>query len=196
VDWIVSYTIDRDDRIHSVSDAWVAFALANNGEHLLPPAILGRELWQMVSDLTTRHVYQVLLRNVRAGTGAVGFQFRCDSPAERRLLSMHMTLRSDDQVEFETALVRDQPRVPLPMLDPSVPRSGELLRICAWCMRVPVSEGRWAELEDAIREMRLFERPMPPPLTHGMCPRCHDNVMGLFDSGPGNSAPVVFGSLP
>lgn len=196
MDWIVSYRIDRDDRICAVSDAWVAFALANSGQQLLPPSILGRDLWSMLGDPTTRQVYQALLGKVRAGTGPVRFQFRCDAPGERRLLSMHITLHDEGQVQFETAVVRDQPRVPVSLLDPSMARSEALLRICAWCMRIPVADGRWVELEDGIREMGLFDQPSLPSLTHGMCPSCFHRVMGALDTGPSDDAPVILGGLP
>jgi hypothetical protein len=41
--------------------------------------------------------------------------------------------------------------------------------------------GRWCEVEDAIAEMRLFERDRPPHVTHGICPRCNERVLRELD---------------
>lgn len=195
--WVVTYCIDRLDRICSVNDAWVAFALANGGRQLLPSHIIGRSLWGMITDLTTSQVYRELARRVRAGSGPRRFYFRCDAPGQRRLLSMRMTLQPGDQLQFETAPVRDQPRVPVQLLDPAGPRAEAFVDICSWCMRLPVANGTWLELEDAIQELHLFVQSPPPGLTHVICPDCHDSMKRAIErpEAPG-SLSVVLGDLP
>ena len=107
----ITYQIDGDDRICVVGAAWVAFATENNGDHLLPPFILGRELWASISDSTTREVYRGVVSRVRRGVAPVRFQFRCDSPGMRRLLEMHILATAANGVEFRTTLLHRQPRV-------------------------------------------------------------------------------------
>jgi hypothetical protein len=43
--------------------------------------------------------------------------------------------------------------------------------MCGWCKRVSV-RNTWVEVEDAVLELRLFEREVLPDLTHGICPGC------------------------
>ncbi|MEO8257680.1 MAG: hypothetical protein ABI868_10095 [Acidobacteriota bacterium] len=79
----VAYTLDASDTIIAVNDAWIAFAAANDGVPLLPPAILGRSLWDFIADHTTILLYRRLFERVRAGVGPVRVTFRCDAPARR-----------------------------------------------------------------------------------------------------------------
>jgi hypothetical protein len=39
-----------------------------------------------------------------------------------------------------------------------------------------VDAGRWAEIEEAVTSLRLFEYKSLPPLTHGMCEQCFDDI--------------------
>ena len=193
--WLLSYRIDRTDRISAVNDAWVAFALANNGRHLLPEVVLGRRLWDMVGDLRTRDVYEAFLRRVRETAEPLRLLFRCDSPTLRRLLGMQIIALPDGEVEFATSVVRDEPRVPLALLDAQVPRSGDKLVICGWCMRAPVEDGSWVELEDAIPRLNLFAVWPLPQLHHEMCPTCHETVVrGLSTLAEGE--PLLIGAIP
>jgi hypothetical protein len=54
------YYVNEKDEIASVSTEWLHFARANDGEVLLPPQILGRQLWDFIGDLETQHIYRLL----------------------------------------------------------------------------------------------------------------------------------------
>jgi hypothetical protein len=193
----VAYRIDSADRIATVSDGWVSFAQANSGERLLPPGILGTSLWPWIVDPTTRQVYRNLLSRVRKGAGIVRFQFRCDAPDQRRLLKMQIAAAAGDEVDFQTSLLRNQPRAEVGLMDPATIRSDALLTICGWCMRVPVGTGAWLEIEDAIPALRLFEASALPQLSHGMCPVCYDTMMTTLDDPEiSASGQVTVGALP
>jgi hypothetical protein len=168
----ISYRVDAADRIEAVSESWSVFARENWGEALLPPSILGRSLWDSISDPTTREIYAALLARVRGGRGPVHFQFRCDSPAIRRLLDMRITRLPDGAVEFSTTPVSLEPRTPVAVLDPLARRSAAFLVSCAWCARLRVTEGEWVEVEEAMRILDPFEQQVMPRLSHGMCPDC------------------------
>ncbi len=85
----VCYALDASDLIVSVNDAWQTFAVANNGAHLLRDRIIGRPIWDFISDDATRLVYDILFRQVRDG-GRSQFDYRGDSPDRRR--QMHLTI--------------------------------------------------------------------------------------------------------
>jgi hypothetical protein len=180
LDSTVTYRIDSADQIKTVNDGWISFARSNGGERLLPPGILDTSLWSWIVDPTTRQLYRSLLSRVRKGTGAVRFQFRCDGPDRRRLLQMQITASTPDEVDFQTNLVRSQPRAAIGLMDRATIRSDALLTICGWCMRVPVS-GTWVEIEEAISALELFEGSAMPRLSHGTCPRCYNTMLTTLD---------------
>lgn len=166
----ISYDINAADDIEAVSDSWSAFARENRGEHLLPPPVLGRSLWDSITDVTTRGIYAALLERVRRGLGPVHFQFRCDAPTMRRLLDMRMTLKEAGSVVFRTAPVTLEPRPAVAM--PDARGSGPIQVSCAWCARLRVAEREWLEVEAAMRVLDPFGHGPMPRLSHGICPDC------------------------
>jgi len=77
------------------------------------------------------------------------------------------------KVEFDTWIEREEPYAkPIQLLDFAVPKDNEnFLRMCAWCKKIDVA-GSWLEIEESIRQMRLFDRPAIPAITHGICDGC------------------------
>jgi len=191
----VTYRIDSTDRITTVSEGWISFAKANGGERLLPPGIVGTSLWPWIVDPPTRQVYRSLLTRVRKGAGAIRFRFRCDGPDRRRLLQMQIAVTASDHVDFQTTMVRDQPRAEVGLMDAATLRSDALLTICGWCMRVPVT-GKWSEIEEAVAALGLLEAAVMPRLSHGMCPACYNTMLtAIDDSQLSASEPVTVGAL-
>ncbi len=88
--------------------------------------------------------------------------------------------RTPAGLRVETTLTRIEERPAVALLDRDTPRGGDLLRMCGWCKSVDVA-GRWSEVEDAIAEMRLFERDLLPHVTHGICPRCYERACRELD---------------
>jgi len=177
----IEYRIDSQDRITAVNSTWGEFARENDGVHLIPPPIIGANLWDSIGDPTTRAVYRALLDRVRKGAGSVRFHFRCDAPGFRRLLDMHISVTSDDEVIFCVHPVAEQVREVVPLLDPFVHRTPTILSTCSWCMRISIGDGEWAEVEEAISRLGLFEELELPRLSHGMCPTCHAAMMRSLD---------------
>jgi hypothetical protein len=169
----VRYAIDADDNICFVDGGWAQFAETNDGLELLQASIIGKPLWNYISDETTRSLYQQMVARVREGRSAQ-FSLRCDGPDCRRLLEMTISAGANGTVEFATRTLRLDHRAPVALLSRQVPRSSDLLRVCAWCNRVDAGSGtgQWVEVEDAIDSLRLFELPLPPQLTHGICETC------------------------
>lgn len=176
----LAYQIDSADRIKAVSDEWISFAETNGGERLLPPGILNTSLWDWIVDPTTRMLYERLLSTIRRGAGTVRFNFRCDGPDLRRLLQMQIKVGANAEVDFQTTLIRSQPRLEIAVMDPASKKTEALLTICGWCMRIPL-DGRWVEIEAAIRILGLFEAAEVPRLSHGMCPECSAAIMATLD---------------
>lgn len=164
------YEVDRADRLRDVSPEWVEFAKENDAKGL-NHSVLGESLWPYVGGEATRHVYQQLFFQVRKDGRERTVPFRCDSPRTRRF--MELTIRRIDggALQVRSVLLREEPRDAVPLLDVSAKRSGELLRMCAWCKKVEVGD-EWLEVEEAIAALDLFGAPEVPSISHAMCPEC------------------------
>lgn len=183
----IVYRIDATDRITSVSEGWDVFASANGGEGVLAADVVGRSLWDFISDATTREVYRQVLARIRAGR-PMTYSFRCDSPACQRLLEMRIRL-SDGAggVEFTTGTLFEGPRElqPVSQGDGSVGADeAEFVRVCGWCNRF-FADGEWREMEDAFPRLRLLEYPEQQQLTHGMCESCYERMVGELTESEG-----------
>ncbi|MCH8537333.1 MAG: hypothetical protein LAT66_06115 [Alkalimonas sp.] len=187
---IVRYGIDAEDNISFVDEGWSRFAQENDGAELMPPEILGQSLWDSITDPETCHIYQKIVSRVRQGKLA-RFTLRCDGPASRRLLEMKIRAASDGSVEFELRTIRVEDREPVALLSRKMPRSTELLRVCAWCNRMDVGYGTndWVEVEDATERLQLFELKRLPQLTHGICKDCLESMTDTMDEMEADAEP-------
>ena len=170
-DAIVNYRIDRDDVIRFVSPSWDYFAKKNNGGDILAAAILGRNIWDFVANVETRHIYQTIVANMRAGQASARFPFRCDSADRRRFMQMEMKLADDNGIEFVSEILREETREPVSFLDKSTPRSEKYLSMCSWCKKIETA-GAWLEVEDAIVALDLFKSTVMPQISHTTCDPC------------------------
>lgn len=164
------YEVDGEDRVVRVGGAWDDFAGANDAPHLTESAVRGRKLESFMAEPTTIRIYGILMERVRRGE-PVRVPFRCDGPAAIREMELALLPLPADGVRFEATLLGERPRSPVALFDVRLPRSGEFVRMCAWCRRVAVGE-RWVEAEEATRELRLFLSPRPPLISHGICAPC------------------------
>lgn len=167
----VRYRINGRDEIAFVDEAWDRFASTNDGAEIAASEVLGRSLWDFISDGATRQLYQQIVARVRRG-GQAQFKLRCDSPSCRRHLEMTIRAVGADEVEFATRSLQAAERPPISLFARGTPRSSAVLRVCAWCNRVDVDTDTWAEVEVAVERLKLFEAGQVPQLTHGVCAAC------------------------
>jgi hypothetical protein len=174
----VTYRINDRDHIEFVSDAWVPFATANGAPELV--AVVGRSLWDFVSEMTTRQIYQDLIARVRTGRTA-SFPYRCDAPERRRF--MHMMVRPAGRrgVEFDSVTLRIEERRPI-AVSRTADSAHRLLRVCSWCKRVDV-HGTWHEIEAAVELLGVFAAGAPPALTHAICSDCQARMLAEIGGG-------------
>lgn len=191
----VIYDVDAKDRITSVNDGWVAFALRNNGEAVLPPGIIGWHLWDSIADPTTIELYRMLYARVRSRREPVTFAFRCDSPDTRRVLEMRLEPGAGASIRSVVRLLTAQDRQSVPLFDAHAERSDGLVTVCSWCKRIQAGNV-WLEVEEAVPRMSLLRSASPPMLTHGICGACNATMFGEFSDGdaPAPGA-IVLGAL-
>jgi len=171
----IVYRLNSKDEFIYLNEAWSNFAIANNASGLLPARVLGRPLWDFITDQTTSQLYREMLDQVHTGR-FMKFNFRCDALERRRYMELAISALDDGNVQFESTTVREEQRPRQDLLDSFATRAADLLRICGWCKRVDVGKGKWGEIEEAVAALRLFERQALPMITHGMCEGCFKTI--------------------
>lgn len=173
----VRYRIDAQDRITALLDGWPRGEASPGGWD----RVIGRELWSCMEDPTTIELYRTLVKLARA-RGAVRIPYRCDTARQRRWFEMAIAPVEAGVVEFTSVLLRAENRPAVRLLEDDAPRDERLVRMCSWCQRVALPTGAWAEIEEAVREMRLLERARLPRITHGICRACADEMRRQLDA--------------
>ena len=171
---VFTYRLDGNNRISYVSPEWLEFAIENGAHELVLPGVLGKPLWPFIAGMETLHLYHVMLNKVRTASAVICFPFRCDAPQMRRYMELVARPWEASGIEFNSRVLREEPREPVPLLAPSAARSDRLIRMCGWCKRVATPE--WLEVEEAIPRLHLFEKDSMPQITHGMCEDCERQV--------------------
>lgn len=177
----ITWTVDGEDRIIEINDAFRRFAVDNDAPHLAWETV-GRCLWDFISGREVIQLYEVLLGRVRRQQTAVDFPYRCDSPDHRRYLHMHIEPRDRrGTLLFRSRSVRTEPRQAVDLLRCGLNRQDPPVCMCSWSNRFQTPKG-WLEVEDALKELRLFERPVHPQITHGICEECYEQMMSQLST--------------
>lgn len=185
----MAYAVDATDHLIAVDASWDRFAVANGGATIIGPRILGRPLWDFITDAVTIDLYRSIMARARAGR-SFAFPFRCDSPECRRHLEMQVSARGNDELHFRTRVVRLEAREALP--DASLDASPEaapvaaadlpaMLRSCSWCKRVFVA-GTWIDVEEAAARHGVLDQHPSLVVTHGICESCHASMLAVIDA--------------
>lgn len=172
------YTIDGENRIVSVSGNWLSFARENQGgESCHPDRVMNEPLWKFIDGNETRYLYELCIAKVRGQQQTMILPFRCDAPDRRRYLELQMTPRPQEEIEFASRILREEPRETVQLLQNDVARAETLIKMCSMCKKVEISKDVWLEVEDAIIEMGFFLKEKLPQITHGCCKPCYEVAM-------------------
>lgn len=177
------HQIEADDTLSWANAAWWQFAKENNASLLTPETVLGRSLWEFITEATTRQFYQIIVKRARTLMRKVELTYRCDSPEKRRFMRMEVHPMSGGQLQFRNWIVREEIRPPLPLLTLGSHQGESLITMCSWCKRVksPVTLA-WLEPEEAVSQLQLFHYTAPPMISHGICPDCEKKVEAEVES--------------
>lgn len=168
----IVYHINNADAIIYVNEQWDTFALFNEGAEVSSSKVLGKSLWEFITDSTVRTIYRDVLAKIRSGN-SIDFEFRCDAPAFRRYLSMHIAMLNPSVVAFTTRTLLIEVRPPVSFLDSRAASATDtFVCSCSWCKKIRI-DNVWVELETALRELELLKHPATPKITHGICDDCH-----------------------
>lgn len=179
----VAYQIDALDRLIEVNQAWTEFARANNGLEVLPEFVLGKSLWNFITDVTVEEIYRRLAKLAREGRDTQ-FRYRCDSPKQKRIFQMRILGRPGGKVEFTSTLLSAEDRPAIPLLKARSEFSGIYVRICGWCHAVAWPGESWRPLEMAAERVIGLEETELPELSHGICEACAAGMMVMMKPPP------------
>lgn len=178
------YHLDDELRIVEVNEAWNAFARANGAPELAGPACLGQSVLACITDPTTAQLYLRLFEWVRGTGEPVEVPFRCDAPELRRFMRLRVEAEPRG-FRLQARLLRTEIRTPASLeagarRRPDPPST--VVHMCSWCKSVQVAS-LWCEIEDAIRELRLFDHEHSMGITYVICPMCLSTVEDLVAPG-------------
>jgi len=165
------YLLDAADRFYYVNRTWDWFAAANDGKHLHTQQVLGKPLWELMTEPDVCAWYGALLAHVRVGNPVV-LNLRCDSPDWRRLLQLQMFTEDQGFVSCVCGEKEVMRRPYVRLLDRTLPRAGGAVRLCSWCGRIEVRLGSWREVEDAVAQLAIPSADPLPQLGYTTCPEC------------------------
>ena len=171
---VVEYWIGADDVAFATGDGWVEFARDNGAPELVDLAP-GRTLWSHFDGDEVRDLWQAVVARVRAQLSEATVPLRCDGPDMRRWFEMTITPGDNQTVRFRSALVFEEPRPTVAMLDWQTERDGSApaVSVCSWCGQAD-DGSQWVGIEELVRHLRLLEKTVMPPIAHGICPSCRD----------------------
>jgi PAS fold len=170
------YRVDAQNRLTDANAAWYDFARENGSHALDSESVIGCPLWDFISDQETRHLFQIVLAKVRQTGRPVTLSYRCDAPDLRRFMQLEIRPLAEAGVEFCSRIVRQESRPHVALLDDTAPRTDTFLNMCAWCKKVALPDESWVEVEQAVERLKLFEEPVLPQISHGICPACKSEV--------------------
>ncbi len=174
---IIRYRIDADDVVTFVDPSWFSFAKQNGAPELDQINVVGKPIWSFLANEEVVHLYELLFAAVRSRGEELSVPFRCDSPTNRRYMELRVLPLEDDHLEVVSVLLKEETRPHVDLLASTERDPERILTICSWCKRIFLEPDVWVEVEIAVRKLNLFESPLLPRLSHGLCPDCNTTIM-------------------
>lgn len=169
----ISYRLDADDVIASVSGDWEGFSAGNGARGLTVRKVVGRPLWDFIVDQSTRTLYADLMRTVRDEGRRIQFPYRCDSPTLKRFMTMTIEPLPDRGLAFGSVLRHVEERCRLEFR--YVRSAPKLLTRCSLCGALKYN-GEWTDVVDAVSQGLVLNCDEPILVAYGVCPGCMANV--------------------
>ena len=169
-----SYQLDKGDCIIQLSDNWDAFARENDGTDFVREKIINLPLWDFIRDEGVINLLNALFHLIRTTASSLQLPMNCDSPDYRRSLELHISLLPQEGIMCSNHVLDiTRRKIPVPLLDTTIERSDDFIRMCSWCKKIAVDD-TWHDVERAIVDLGLFKAQQLPRVTHGICPACFE----------------------
>lgn len=144
------YWLDKKNTIIKVGSNWDRFALANDGSEIIEDKIIGQPLKTFISGDNSRMWIEAAVMFARAKGGSIEKEYRCDSPQEKRYITMKIVPEENGIIRVEHYITRTKKRkkpiftefLPCDNHEPKIP-----LCRCSICGKI-WNQGRWLEPDD------------------------------------------------
>ncbi|MEM9300807.1 MAG: hypothetical protein AAGE01_01770 [Pseudomonadota bacterium] len=167
------YWLDANDCIERVaSETWDAFAAANKGDAALSDRIVGRPLREFISGDSTQMWVNALIAYARLLDKPVRRDYRCDSPTEKRYMSMEITPLEDERLRVENRLLRTEDLGGELNFVTAGADGERFTQRCSICNKLRVHDV-WVEPHPTALEQEASER-APIPVIYTVCSSCRD----------------------
>ncbi|ATX82724.1 hypothetical protein Ga0123462_1882 [Mariprofundus ferrinatatus] len=183
---VFELTIDKNNIIKHVNDAWLDFANSCNSLLANKSKVLDKPLFTFIDGEMVKNLYLNILLRVRSSEKAFVYKFRCDSPSVRRLLEMKISPLDKQDILFTSCIIKSEHREPVSMLDCSLPRNNEVVFICSICKKIELDCHEWIEIEEALSKDDLFCRDGIPQIANGLCPDCGKHFLDEIEAQLGS----------
>ncbi|MGB8517793.1 MAG: hypothetical protein WCD45_07885 [Gallionella sp.] len=164
----VELSVDQNNFIVRVNDAWDRFACENNGAHLANNAMLGSNLLDSIAGKTSKNFTLALLELARRREHEICFDYRCDSPRLRRFMRAHLSSDSSGAVHFLHEHLYSETFPHLVVFQTAAQRGRDTTIRCSLCNHVR-HDGLWKLPEYVSRQ--VFDG-REVPVIYGVCPSC------------------------
>jgi len=175
--FVVTYRLDANERLVDVDSGWDAFALANGADRLRGAAVLGRSIWDLISDPDVRRLYTPLFRAVRERAESVEFPFRCDAPHAMRYMRMLVSPADGGGLVLRSILEREAPRAPAGVERKRQHGLSQMVQLCSSCCSLATSNG-WVEVQAGIGDV-TSQAELPLRVAYSYCPDCRARLSEL-----------------
>ena len=171
---VVEYWIDADDVVFATGEGWVEFARDNDAPELVDLAP-DRTLWSHFDTDEARDLWRAVVARVRSQQAEAKVPLRCDAPDMRRWFEMTITPGDNDTVRFSSALVFEEPRPTVALLQTKTEpmSSAPAVPVCGWCGQAHDGTS-WMAVEELVQSHRLLEATVVPRVEYGICPPCRE----------------------
>lgn len=167
------FRIDAKDTICDVGGAWDDFALKNQGPRALSGRVLGSNLFEHIAGDISRMYVRSIFSAVRILGRPATRPYRCDSPQQKRLMEMTVTLESTGTLFVQHQIVKVEDFVRPITFVPGSHRISETRVRCSMCNRLKLG-GEWQDPDYVLKE----DIAMPIAVVYGVCPTCIAGIRG------------------
>lgn len=164
----VELSVDQDNVIVRVNEAWDTFAMDNDGAYLAGGSVLGTNLLDSISGKVSKSFTLALLVLARNREREVLFDYRCDAPRVRRFMRAQLKSDSSGNVHFIHEHLYSETFPHAVVFKTAEQRNRDTLIRCSICNHVR-HDGLWVTPEFACRELFTGEA---APVIYGICPGC------------------------
>lgn len=176
----ITYHVNKDDQIIFISDEWQTFADENKAHDLTNSHVGNHSIYDFICNGETRHIYESVFSRCRVAKKTILIHFRCDAPDTRRFMEMTLSPLPDGGISIESCILREEKRATVNLLDRDTVRTNEILTLCSWCKKVRLEDQTWVEVEEAVENLKLFDKTELPRLSHGACDICFKEQLELL----------------